>query len=317
MIKSIILNTINKKNITEHFQQSVLTSIPLTGIYDPNIKSGPQSTSSSNGQADSAPPPTTLPIIRNSYILRSFKKPVQILPIKNRDVDTDALKNTRLAGYNTANKSAADIATEEAKFLDQPLNSFSDTYDSNNQGSSDQLKAALNACTQYSTGPNPCYGIVIENTDINLPPEALKYTSHSYTYQLVTKPQLSGSADIETLICDPAFYTYIKDTYVKTPDPPSCPAKTVTTKSSDNNQSNNEPTHTPSDVKSFTYFNAPKAGPPKESLLQNKFFLIGVAIVLILIIGGGSYYFMFMKKSDTDDSYKLLLKKKGGYFFFI
>ena len=316
MVKFIIPNNIIQKNNIEHFQQSVLLSIPLSGTYNPNIKSGPTTSSSSNGQAEADSSSPTLPIITHSYVLRSYKKPVQSIPLKNSDVDTEALKATRLAGYKTANKSAADIATAETEFLKQPLNSFSDTYNSDNMGSPDQLKAALNACTQYSTGANPCYGIVVENTDIQLPEVALKYTSHSYTYQLITKPPSNSSADSESLICDPAFYTYIKDTYAKSPDPPSCPPPKVVSRASDDDQSTNAPARTPSDVSTFKYFNAPKAA-PKESLLQNKFFLIGVTIALILIVGGGSYYFMFMKKSDTDDSYKLLLKKKGGYFFFI
>ena len=318
MIKYNYINNKINNNI-EHFQQSVLTSIPLTGTYNPNIKSGPKTSSSSNGQEDTAPPPIVLPITTNSYVLRSFKKPVSIVPLKNGDVDSDELKNKRLADYRASNKTQAEITKEETKFLGESLTPFSDTYDSNNRGSPVELQNALNACTKYNTGSNPCYGIVIQNTDIGLSPEALQYTSKSYTYQLVKKPSSSDSSDTELLICDPAYYTYIKDTYAKTPVPANCPPPKVDEPEPENNKPTNAPTDTESSgTKSYTYFNAPKAAPPKVPIYKNKLFLIVAAIVLVLMIGGGSYYFMYMKKSDDDDdSLKLLLKKKGGYFFFV
>jgi len=306
-----------KNNNIEHFQQSVLTSIPLIGTYDPNIKTGTQSTTRTSDSTPDAGP--QLPVKTNSYLLRSYKKPVSVIPLTNQDVDTPALKNTRIAGYNAQSPRmpAAEQTKAETDFLKQPLNSFTDTYDSDNKGTSAQLQLALNMCTQQTA----CYGIVIENTDINLPAAALQYSSHSYTYKLFKKPELDSSADKEFLICDPAFYTFIKDTSSITPTPPSCPPLQLSSKSDTSDTSDDSDNifkTAPSGPKSYTYMNAIKPV-PKKTLLDNKLFVYGLIFVILIIIIGSIYYVMVVKKkeSDDDDSYKLLLKKKGGYFFFV
>jgi hypothetical protein len=257
------LNTYFIKNF-EKFDPSVLTAIPLHGIYDPDKPTGPTSTSGVTGSGiAAAPPPPTTPYIpsanakQTDYTLRSGKAPNILIPLPDPLHPGTNLQFSEIFGLA----------------IFGPDGTQTGTYD-NIQ--SDQLKLAFDTCARY----DDCWGITIMNNDYGQSAADLALqTTHSYLYQLLKAPT---GGDLENLKCDPKSYTYLKNKYVYTYEPNICPPVKNPSDTTIIKPNPNKTTSAPS-KDAPDYFNSPPAA-VKPSVFSNPIVIGAIGCVIMVLI---------------------------------
>jgi hypothetical protein len=264
------LNTFFFQNI-EKFNQSVLTSIPLKGIYDPDKPTGPTTTSGVTGSGiASPPPPTTTPYIPSAkakiieYTLRSGKKPNVIIPYPDPKPDPEN------PGKNLEFSQVFGLAILGAD------GTQTGTYDSIQ---SEQLQLAFDTCARY----DDCWGITIANGDYGMSAADIALSStQSYFYRLVKKP---NGGDLENLTCDPKYYTYLKNTSVYAYEPNICKPVANPSDKSIINPNPKKTTSTPSNnsLTAPDYFNSPPSA-VKASVFANPIVIGAIVCVIIVLL---------------------------------
>jgi LPXTG-motif cell wall-anchored protein len=277
------------------FDESLLTDTPKSYKYDP---SPPSPSKDDLGNTIYSPN-----LITQTYTLRKYKKPHELIPLKTRD-------NTFFVNITKPN--GGDAVGYSDKSVDK------------NNVITDQLLPNFNKCT----ADPKCWGIVIQNTS-NTPAKFFG----SYTFDYYKKPTTSGPSSpntdpIELLDCDftNTYYTFIKnvDGVINPDGPITCVPPSTPPPSTDTTNNINKTNCPPSILdlsandKNYYYCKAILTTPPIPSIWSQPTTWI-IIVVVVLLLAGGGYYFWKKRQDESSsiDYSKYFKKKKGGYYFFI
>jgi hypothetical protein len=304
-----------RKNINkiEHFDLSFFPNT-ITGSYDPRIGSSNSPASSQTTSSDSSNPGASAPNpkIYEGFTLRMSKLPAdnfgKIIPVMAVDPSTNSIT--------------------PSIFLD----SMDDTGTYNKNTFLKGLNDALTECIKLG---DTCYAVVIKDpTDPKVPTSS---TGLAYKFELVQKPTPNDKNDDESLLCNPLYYTYLKNKTTNgisniMPNSIDCDFNSGPVQyegsSGNNKPKTNTDTSTESPPKDLSYMQMgrvkPKAAPFPWAIV------IGVTICVLFIGGGIYYYYNFGPGAPTIPVKKIVkkvvkggfltskfIKKSGGYFFFV
>jgi LPXTG-motif cell wall-anchored protein len=277
------------------FDESLLTDTPKSYKYDPTP---PSPSKDDLGNTIYSPN-----LITQTYTLRKYKKPHELIPLKNGSANNFIVYMSDVGG-----------AVGYSKLSNINKNSVI----------TDQLLPNFNKCT---ADPN-CWGIVIQNTSDT---PAKFYGSYSFDYY--KKPTTSGPSSpntdpIELLDCDftNTYYTFIKnvDGVINKDGPITCTPPSTPPPSTDKPNTATNINCPPSirdlttTSKNYYYCKAVLTPPPTPSIWSQPTTWIIIVVVVLLLIGGG--YYFWKKRQDESSSIdysKYFKKKKGGYYFLI
>jgi len=318
------------KNINkiEHFDLSFFPNT-ITGSYNPKVKenspgpaSGEEGSTSSGSSSSStkakvtkkssdgttsSPEPEVDHNIYEGFTLRMSKLPADnfgnIVPIMSVDPST-----------NKTTPSVINSSMDETG-----------TYNKNTF-----LKGLNDALAECIKLGDVCYAVVIKDpTDRTVPASSM---GKAYKFQLAQKPPANNKNDSESLLCNPLYFTYLKNktstgTTNIMPDSIACDFSSsgpVTYEGSSKKVQDTKPTP----PKDYSYMNMGKVK-PKEAQFPWAI-VIGVTVLLLFIGGGVYYYYNFGPGAPIIPVKKIVkkvvkggllsskfIKKSGGYFFFI